>query len=290
MKNLFTKHLFLVLLSFTIPIQTKISIPNISTKVSSRVSSLFNRTKEEISHQEFNNVTQLEIICDHGPIVIESWKQPCVLLELKKRGNTQFMQNSKLICPKQNQTLRVNVSIPPTKPSGSVALHVLAPADLPIKIKTANHSVTIKNMSGTLDLETIRGAINIIEGTNTVIAKTVHGNIKIQRKKIQPDQSLNLYSQHGNISLYVPQDINAELEAQTKHGKIYSNLFVTLLPQTVLLNDDTFKKMKNNVEGSIGQQIENSHNATILLRTDFGVIQINSYDALQKKNSYTTNS
>lgn len=279
MKNLFTKPLCLVLCLFTIPIQTKISTSNITTKVSS----FFNRRKEEISHQEFNNVARLEIVCHHGPVIIESWKQPCVLLELKKRGNAQFIEQSKLICPKRDQNLSVSVDLPEGSPSGSLSLHVLVPKDLPIKITTTDGSITLKNISGAVDLHTNRGAINVTEGSNTVIAKTMHGNISVQRKKMQPDTALNLYSQHGNITLYVPQDINAQLEAHSLHGKIYSDLFVTLHAQTVLLHEETFKNMRHHVAGWIGQQMQNANPATMLLSADFGVIQINGYDAVKNK-------
>lgn len=276
MKNRFTKYISLILISFTIPIQTKISIPT-------SVSSFFTRNKEEIVRQEFNNISKLEINCD-GPVTIGTWKQPgLVLVELKKRGNPQFLESASLKTEKQERDLFVSTQIKDTNASGSLSLHILVPKDLPIKVTTTHGSITIEKASGTLELQTVRGNIAITEGTNTVIAKTVEGNIKVTRKKMQFDHALNLHSQHGNITLNIPQDVNAQLEAHSQHGKIYSDLFVTLHPQTLKLHEETFKAMRHHVHGFIGQQLQNNNPATILLSADFGVIKINGYDSSKKK-------
>lgn len=267
------------MISFTIPIETKISIP----KIPSTVSTFFCRNKEEICHKEFNDVKILEILCEHGPVFVETWNQPCVLLELRKKGSGEFIESAQLQCIVKDHIVQATTKLTNVTLSGHVSLHVLVPKDLPIKIATIDGGITIKKVSGALDLSTIRGAINILYGTNTVIAKTVHGHITVTRKRIQNDHALNLYSEHGNIVLSVPQNINAELEAHTQHGKIVSDLFVTLLPQSILLNDETFKKMRFHVNGYIGQQAQSENSPTILLSTDFGTIKITAFEAQSKK-------
>lgn len=279
MKNLFIIPISLILISFTIPIETKISIP----KIPSTVSTFFCRNKEEICHKEFNDIKTLEILCEHGPVFVETWKQPCVLLELRKKGSTEFLESSHIHCLVKDHTLQATTKITNSALSGSISLHVLVPKDLPVKITTTNGAITVKKVCGALDLSTIRGAINILYGTNTVIAKTVHGHITVTRKSIQNDHALNLYSEHGSITLSVPQNINAELEAHSQYGKIFSDLFVTLLPQSILLNDETFKKMRFHVHGFIGQLAHHDNSPTILLSSDFGTIKITTYEANSKK-------
>lgn len=283
MKNFFIKHVTLLLLVFTIPIQTKNSISNISNKVRS----FFKANTEDVIHQECKNVSQLEISCDHGDVTIDSWQQPCVFIELKKKGNDLFLKNAALKMVNDHNNLQVSTTLKETKRSelgsGSLSLRVLVPKDLPIKVTTTDKTITINNASGPLELYSTGGAIFVHQGDNTVIAKTVHSNIVVQRKSIKPNHALNLSSQHGNITLAVPQDINAELEAHSLHGKIYSDLFVTMNPQTILLSEETFKNMRRHIEATIGQQLQNNDPATILLSTDFGTIKICGHDCLPKK-------
>ena len=279
MKNLFTKHAILLLLTFTIPIQTKISTTNISSKVSS----FFTRSKEEIVHQEFNNITCLEISSAHADINIESWNQKCVLVELKKKGIPAYLQNISLKSIKDDTTLQISTLVQDEKISGTATVRILVPKDTAIKVSTTHGTITIKKVSGPLELHSDRGAISIIQGSNTVIAKTVHANILIQRKKMKSDNALNISSQHGNITLAVPQDINADLQSNTQTGKIISDLFVTLHPQTLQLNEETFKNMRHHVHGMIGQPMAHIDPATILLSTESGTIKIVSYDQVNKK-------
>jgi hypothetical protein len=279
MKNCFIKHAALLLLSFTIPIQTKNSI----SKISSKVCSVFKKNKEEMVHKEFNNPAKLEISSDHGPITIQTWKQPCVLIEMKKKGNDLFLQNTELKTHDNNHTIQVSTIIKETTGCGTVSLHVLAPKDLPIKVTTTDSPITINNVSGPLELHSTRGAIWVEEGTNTVIARTTSSNITVQRKTMQSNHTLNLHSQSGNIILAVPQEINAELQADTQHGKISSQLFVTTTPQTILLNEQTFKDMHHHVHATIGQQLKNIDPATILVSTDTGSIEICKFNAIKNK-------
>lgn len=283
MKNFFIKHVTLLLFVLTIPIQTKNSISNISSNISNKVRSLFKANTEEVTYQECKNIMQLEITSDHGPIVIDTWQQSCVFVELKKKGNDLFLKNTELKTTKDNHNLQVSTHLKENAGSGSLSLRILVPKDLPIKVTTTDKTITINNVSGPLELYSADGEIWVHQGDNTVIAKTVRGNIVIQRKNIKPNHALNVSSQHGNITLAVPQDINAQLEAHSQHGKIYSDLFVTMQPQTIILDEEAFKNMRRHVQAIIGQQIQNNDPATVLLTTDFGTIKICGHDNVPKK-------
>src|SRR5690606_15459678 len=85
------------LILFTIPIVTKNS--------TSSFSSFFKKHKEEVIHQEFNDLKKLEITNLHGDISVETWKQSCVMIELHKKGSADFFKNSKLKHTLKNHTL-----------------------------------------------------------------------------------------------------------------------------------------------------------------------------------------
>lgn len=263
----------LTLILITIPIHTKISIP----KVPTRVSSIFSRSKEEITHHEFNNVQKLELSTVHGNISIETWKQPCVLIELRKKGTAHFLAQATLQHQQKDHTLYASTRLKDQNITGTMNIHVLVPDHLPLKLTTTKGNITIKAHNGALDLTTQWGNITITQGTNTVLAKTVQGNIKLQRNKMKPGHALNLQADHGNITLSVPQELEADLEAHTDHGKINSELFISLHQRTIQLNEQTFKAMKHHVHGWIGQPQDTDNPVTILLTTQYGFINILPY-------------
>lgn len=265
-----TNFIRLILILITIPIHTKISIP----KVPTRVSSMFSRSKEEITHHEFNDVQKLELTSLHGNISIETWKQPCVLIELRKKGSGAFLQQATIQHHQQDHTLYATTKIKDPAVTGTIHIHILVPEHLPLKLTTEKGNISIKSHNGPLDLTTQWGNITVMQGTNTVLAKTVQGNIVIQRNKMKAGHALNLQADHGNITLCVPQEFEADLEAHTDHGKIHSDLFISLHARTIQLNEETFKQMKHHVHGWIGQPQEIENPITILLGTKYGMINI----------------
>lgn len=270
MKKLFIS---LMLILFTIPIHTKISTP----KVPQKVSEFFARSKEEISHHEFNNVQKVHIECSDCTITTETWKQPCTLIEIHKKGKTHFCENCTLKHQQKDGNLHAICAMQNPKIKGHLKIHVLTPEHTPIQISNKHGSIVIKNHNGPLDLSTEFGNITITGGNNTAIAKTLHGNITVQRKKMLNGHCLNLQAEHGNITLMVPQDFNADMQAHTQYGKIESALFISLHPYTTLINYDFFKYIQNNIHGWIGQPQNNSDNCTALLCSKYGTIKIMPY-------------
>lgn len=263
----------LLLISFTIPIHTKISIPNIPTKITD----FFTRSKEEITHHEFNNVHTLDITNNYGAISIETWKQNCVLIELRKKGSQQFLEQTILESQHTNHHLIANIVMNESAGHGTIKVHVLVPETLPIKITTDKDTISTHAHNGSLDLETNSGNITVIDGNNTIIANTATGNITIQRKHIKSGHALNLQSRSGDITLHIPQEINADMEIHTTSGKINSTLFISLQTYITLLNEEIFKNMQYHVRGWIGHPQNIDNPITILLTTDQGNITIKPY-------------
>jgi len=279
MKNHYTILTSLLFISFTIPIETKISIP----KLPPRVSSFFSRNKDETIHKEFNNIKKLEIFCEHGNVSIETWRQPCVLVEFKKQGSDLFLQDAYVKYIDKDSTLQVTTQLKENAVSGTISLHILVPETLPVKVETTQGDIIITGLSGTIEAQTTNKSITVLQGTGTVIASTTEGNIFVQRRAIQQNSCLNLQSLHGDITVSIPQDLHCEVQAQSPYGKIYSELFVTLHPQTILLNDETFKKLKHYIHGSIGQSMQDKNEAMMILSSDDGIIKIIPYNSKKIK-------
>ncbi len=263
-----TNVIKIALIFFTIPIAAKNSI--------STISSFFKRNKQEIVHQEFNDLKKLDLSNLYGDIYVETWKQNCVMIELQKKGSFEFCKKSILKHSVKNHALSAQTETSADL-KGQLNIRILVPENFPLKLNSNAGKINIKGSTGALDITTDSGDIFITLGNNTVIAQSNKGHITVQRKMIKAHNCLNLNSVHGDITLMIPQDLEADLEAHNKYGKILSDLFITLHPKTVQINEETFKDMKHHIHGWIGQPSEEENPVTILLNSDFGIIHVTAY-------------
>lgn len=125
--------------------------------------------------------------------------------------------------------------------AGSGAIRVNGVCGL-INIEAGTGSVTLRNVVGGITVSTTAGAIDIscaanaqgivdvksnagfisVEGTrNSVRASTIAGSISVKQRELTDTAGITLTSSLGAVSLMLPQNSNARLQAQTKMGSFY---------------------------------------------------------------------
>lgn len=124
----------------------------------------------------------------------------------------------------------------------------------PINSVLANTgNITIINPHDALhNISVNKGNIDVTDSINTVIAKTNRGNITIKQKIFHEPFILFLEASRGNISLYVPQKLNAHVRMLTQKGTILSTFAITLRTITMKINAESWNQLRRNIEGIIG--------------------------------------
>ena len=130
-------------------------------------------------------------------------------------------------------------------------------------------SITIRNASENIRAHTLNGNITIDQATKNIVAHAKKGSIYTTCKNTCSLDTISLSTQSGNIVLSLPEQVNAELFAKTKKGKITSEHFITIKPQTTQLNKKNWKRMRKEVDGTLG-----NGDATIKLTSGSGNIKI----------------
>lgn len=82
---------------------------------------------------------------------------------------------------------------------------VMMPKNARLKIKTINPKVSLDNLYGDLQINTVNGSINMAA------------------KKIKPKQNLEFRTVNGRIDFTVPSNASTEVEMSTVNGNIYSS-------------------------------------------------------------------
>lgn len=102
-----------------------------------------------------------------------------------------------------------------TSGGGIEAEHLEGPADL----GTSGGSIQVTDAMGDLELRTSGGGIRVQNGSGKVDAHTSGGGITA---RLQANRGINLTTSGGSITLLLPQNVHASVDAATSGGRVTS--------------------------------------------------------------------
>jgi hypothetical protein len=106
----------------------------------------------------------------------------------------------------------------------AVRFVVRLPAGVALDASTVNGRVTANDVAGTLAIETVNGSVAVSDAGGPVTASTVNGSITAAVAAASGAHELDLKTVNGSITVRVPLDLDARLEASTVNGKVHSEL------------------------------------------------------------------
>lgn len=132
-----------------------------------------------------------------------------------------------------------------------------------IKVETVSGDIELSDIWGNIEVSTISGDINIQNSEGTIMAKSVSGDIKIIETKgavssinttsgdiwveleeiDNTSSGMNFSSISGDIDLFLPESIEADIDIQTVSGKISTDFKIAV--------QETLGK-RGKVQGTIG--------------------------------------
>jgi len=233
------------------------------------ISTKINNTTETITHREFQKVKHLQLNNEQGSIIINSWQQNSIAIEVITTCPELSCKNITIDMEEIDDTVKINTTFNDPKLKGTVLFNILVPKNTHLTIKTKQGDIVIKDVNGALDIETIQGDIKILNPHRDLNAKNMNGSIIIRTDKIESDQTFTIESDKGDVEFYTTQQINTYLKAQALHGKVTCDLLVNLDNSTTKLDATAWKKFRQVAHGSIGLSSSNltihAHNGSIMI-------------------------
>ena len=126
----------------------------------------------------------------------------------------------------------------------------------PAKLSTSGGSIDVADSTGDLDLRTSGGSIHIRDDDGKVDAHTSGGSVSAE---LRANRGLNLSTSGGSITVRLPQDTRATIDAETSGGRVSSDF-----PFSTTTSSDS-----SHLQGAIG-----GGGAPIDLHTSGGNIRI----------------
>ncbi len=260
MKTLFTLFLVLVTVQFT---------------MADRLEEVFKKTIE-VKGQDY-----FEVSNRNGRIEVSGWDQATISIEAEKEVRAddhekakRLLEELEIVIKETDKKIIVYVDYPDRRSGSdgflswlfndgswnvSVNFKIFVPRKMDMDISSTNGKLEIKGCQGEIDLETTNGDINAEDMSGAINCYTTNGSVKVMLDKVAEGQQMTYKTTNGSIRLYLPPDINADLEAKTTNGSIDCDLPIKVYDY----------KSRKKIYGEI-----NEGGPTIVMRTTNGSIKI----------------
>jgi hypothetical protein len=213
-----------------------------------------------------------------GTLTVKPWNQNKIIIEAEKIGTAQELKDTSIaikapVAQAKPSHLTITTRGIPEQKAATVNYTLMVPEHTALLVRSSSQGIVkIKQLDGSLDISLAEGDIDIANATTSVSAKTGKGTIKLKQKKLGERESIFLENGQGDVYIYLPRETQATVHARTLNGTVTSAHAITLQPQTVRLNKETWERIKKEVDGTLG-----TGGAPITLEATKGNISIEEY-------------
>ena len=188
--------------------------------------------QEVVQTQKFNYPLagggKFKIDDANGAIAIRCSDRNEVEITATKHAHTQADLDAIRIDIKEGTgTIEVHTIYPSSGPhTGGVSYQVVVPKDLGnLEANTANGSISVQNVSGSVSIASENGAITATSLKGPFSLSTTNGSINADCIDLAGNGLL--HTTNGSITLALPRSADALIDATTTVGRINSNLLAT---------------------------------------------------------------
>ena len=150
---------------------------------------------------------------------------------------------------------------PLAAPGTRVDYEVRVPAGVHLVARTVNGGIAVDSLTSDVNAETVNGAV-VISTTGSAKAKTVNGSIRACLLKPFWKKAPEFSAVNGGISIVIPKNVRAGVRAETRNGKIVSDVAEFQGTST-----------ENTLDGTIGRGSGGAGNG-LVIRTINGTIEL----------------
>jgi len=200
-----------------------------------------------------------------GDITVTGWSQPRVRIDVDKYGENQSdLANSEIVIDHSSDDVSIKTqyarSGPQRRRGGQVYYTLHVPQGAQLKIRNVSGAESVSGVAGKLDAETVSGKITADSLTSDTNAQTTSGRISLTFVKAPQNGSIKAETVSGRVTLTVPANISATVDAGSVSGD-FSSDFPSVRPEK--------RDVGSKASGTIG-----SGGTTIKLGTVSGGIEL----------------
>ncbi len=178
--------------------------------------------------QEFSQTVALnangefEISNVNGQVEIATWNRNEVqILATKSAKNESDLENVQVLVNGSGDKVEVDTKLPKGwNRSGSVSYRITLPAPVNLDAHTVNGSVSVKGVSGPMNLHSVNGRVEASGAVAPVTAKTVNGQLTIRYADKPKSGEHTFETVNGSVHVYLPASVAGRFHAGSVNGSI----------------------------------------------------------------------
>ena len=190
--------------------------------------------------------TSLEVENVNGSITITAWNQPRVRIQAVKKVSSrdsnvarQALNALRIEVQQSDRVVKIDTIYPKrgddeslidmifggsNNVNASVKYEISVPRSMNIEADTVNGSVRISGVAGEIEADTTNGKIEVADCSGAVDASTTNGGINVELTSVSAGREMRFETTNGKITLAVPANLGAEINAATTNGSVRSDL------------------------------------------------------------------
>jgi len=228
---------------------------------------------------DFRPGARLAVDNVNGRITISSWNEPRIRVRAEKVASGWDAEDLKTALRELKVEIQPNaggVTVKTVTPdrgvngfldflfghhvNAHVTYDITVPRNADLNIETVNGSLHVDSVTGVLKLETTNGKIEVARCGGSLDASTTNGGIRAELVTVTPGKAMSFETTNGHITVMVPANFAAAVDAATTNGRINTDLPIT-----------TRSIDRNSLRGTING---GNGGGTLRLRTTNGGIDI----------------
>ncbi len=170
----------------------------------------------------------------NGGITVEAWDRNDVRVRAVVRTNARTTERARQLASGvqiQSGGGRVSATGPDTerRENWSVSYRINVPRRTDLDLNASNGGITISGVSGNLRFDTTNGGVRLADLGGRVNGRTTNGGLTVNLSGDRWDgEGIDVETSNGGVTLAIPDNYNAELEARTVNGGLRIDFPITV--------------------------------------------------------------
>ena len=184
----------------------------------------------DIREQTLPSIGRLTIDAGrNGGTTVKGWLRNDVLVRARVEASGEneaaaAMLASRVMIDGSGGQVRATGPEPMDKSNWSVSYEIFVPQITDVTAKTHNGGINISDVRGELHFDAVNGGVHLTRVAGEVKGGTVNGGIDLELAGVSLDaRQMELTTHNGGISVTMPAQYSAHIQAETGMGRIQSD-------------------------------------------------------------------
>lgn len=191
----------------------------------------------DIREQSLPSIGHIDVDASpNGGVSVKGWLQNGVLVRSRvdASGDTQSEADgiaSSVFIDASGGQVRARGPESGRRHSGwSVSYEIFVPQTSDVTLKSVNGGITISDVRGQLRFDVVNGGVHLTRVAGDVSGASVNGGVSVELAgPVFDGRQLDVKTQNGGVTLTVPSQYSAHIQAETNMGHIQSDFPITMV-------------------------------------------------------------